>query len=335
MGGELPPLNQRLTDLVKKWLKGLVLWVGGAVTVSVAAAAGIQALFSHLSRQGTPVPGELVELDGRQVHMLCAGDGSPTVILEAGLPGNSLAWMSVYSEIAGFTRVCAYDRPGYGWSEPIETPRTAETIVQELRMLLQRTETKPPYVLVGHSFGGLLMQLYATRFPDDYAGVVLVDSSHPDQAHRTLDLQEIDSIASSLKVLGPLGFARMLFPVPAGDPSSRDSSVRKREKELLMTNQTLRTVVEEMSGLRESLRQVGDSSVDFGNKPFVVLTEGRERAESWHAMQEDLSRLSTNSEWQVVEDAGHFIQHDRPEVVVKAVRTVIGKLETATDGPSP
>ena len=90
-----------------------------------------------------------------------------------------------------------------------------------------------------------------------------------------------------------------------------------------------------MSGLRESLWQVGNSSVDFGNKPLVVLTEGRERAESWHAMQEDLSRLSTNSEWQVVEDAGHFIQHDRPEVVVEAVRTVIGKLETATDGPSP
>ena len=320
---------------MKKWLKRIVLWTGATVVVTVAATAGMQTLLSHLSLNDNPPPGWLVELDDRQVHVQCAGEGSPTVILEAGLPGNSLAWMSVLSEIAAFARVCSYDRPGYGWSEPASSPRTAETIVQELRMLLQATDIKPPYVLVGHSFGGLLMQLYATRFPNDFEGMVLVDSSHPDQAHRTLELEEIEGIARVLKVLGPLGFARLLLPVPAGDPDSRDSSVRQLEKDLLMSNRTLRAASTEMYGLRQSLRQVAASSVRFGDKPLVVLTEGRQRADFWHRMQEDLGRLSTNSEWRVVEGAGHFIQHDRPDVVVDAVRGVIGRLEERARGESP
>lgn len=322
-------------DLVKKWLKRIVLWTGATVVVTVAATAGMQALLSHLSRCDNPPPGRLVELDDRQVHVHCAGEGSPTVILEAGLPGSSLAWMSVFSEIAAFTRVCSYDRPGYGWSEPASSPRTADTIVQELKMLLQAADIKPPYVLVGHSFGGLLMQLYATRFPSDFEGVVLVDSSHSDQAHRTLDLEEIEGIARVLKVLGPLGFARLLLPVPAGDPDSRDSSVLELEKDLLMSNRTLRAASTEMYGLRQSMRQVADSSVRFSDKPLVVLTEGRQRADFWHRMQEDLGRLSTDSEWRVVEGAGHFIQHDRPGVVVEAVRDVIGRLEERARSESP
>lgn len=320
---------------MKKWLKRIVLWTGAAVVVAVAATAGIQGLLSHLSLRDNPHPGSLVGLNGRQVHVRCAGEGSPTVILEAGLPGNSLAWMSVFSEIAQLTRVCAYDRPGYGWSELTASPRNAETIVEELRTLLQAADIDPPYVLVGHSFGGLLMQLYATRFPNDAEGMVLVDSSHPNQVHRTLDLEEIEGIGRVLKIMGPLGLARLLLPVPAGDPDSRDSSVRQLERELLMSNRTLRTVAAEMSALRESLHQVAQSSPDFGSKPLVVLSEGRRREEFWHELQADLGRLSTNSEWSVVKDAGHFIQHDRPDAVLDAVRSVIAKLESRPDNESP
>ena len=319
---------------MNKSLKRVVLWVGAAVFVAIIATTGLQAVLSHLSLRNNPPPGSLVELNGRKVHVLCAGEGSPTVILEAGLPASSLTWMSVFPEIAELTQVCAYDRPGYGWSQPTTSPRTAETIVQELRVLLQSTGIQPPYILVGHSFGGLLMQLYATRFPNEFTGMVLVDSSHPDQAHRTLDLQEIDTISFAMKTLGPIGIVRLLFPVPAGNPESRDVSVREQERELLMTSRTLRTATREMSGLRESLRQVTESTVDLGSKPLVVLSEGRRRAESWQALQEDLSRMSTNSEWQVVDGAGHFVQHDQPDVVVDAVRRVIEKLETTADDAS-
>lgn len=314
-------------------MRRIVLWLAAAIAAMIVAAAGLQALLSHLSLRNNPPPGKLVELNGGLVHLLCGGEGSPTVILEAG--AGSLAWMSVFPEIAQLTRVCTYDRPGHGWSEPTSSPRTAETMVQELRMLLQNAEIEPPYVLVGHSFGGLLMQLYAARFPSDFEAAVLVDSSHPDQIHRSSDLKELEGFTLALRVLGPFGLARMLLPVPAGDPESRDSSVRDLEKDLLMTNRALRTVVREMSRMRQSLREVGASSADFGNKPLVVLTEGRRQAEYWHRMQKDLSRLSTNSEWQVVDGAGHFIQHDRPDVVVDAVRRVIEKFDATARNPLP
>ncbi len=314
-------------------LKRVVLWFAATAALAVLGAAGLQALLSHLSLRRIPPPGRLVELNGRQVHLLCAGAGSPTVILEAG--AGSLVWMSVFAEIAQLTQVCTYDRPGHGWSEPAGSPRTAETMVQELKVLLQTAEVRPPYVLVGHSFGGVLMQLYAARFPNDFEGVVLVDSSHPDQIHRTSDLEELESLVVALKVLGPLGLVRILAPAMEGDPASRDIEVREQERELLMTNRTLQTVVKEMSAMRQSLREVGDSSVDFGDKPLVVLTGGRRQAEWWHHMHEDLSRLSTNSEWQVVDGAGHFIQHDRPDVVVDAVRSVIEKAEAKADSPLP
>ena len=302
--------------------------------VAVSAALGIQALLSHRSLRDNPPPGSLIDLNGRQVHVRCAGEGSPTVILQAG--HISLTWMSVFSEIAELTRVCTYDRPGWGWSEPASSPRTAEMIVQELRMLLQAADIKPPYVLAGHSFGGLLMQLYAARYPDDFEGIVLVDSSHPDQAQRTSDLQELDTVAKALKIVGPLGLARMLLPVaPAGDPTSRDSTVIALEKDLLMTNRTLRTIVAELSVMRQSLLQVADSSVDFGDKPLVVLTQGRRRPEFWQQMQEDLSRLSRSSDWRVIDDAGHFIHHDRPDVVVDAIRRVLEQIEANPSGASP
>ena len=318
---------------MRRWLKRILLWVGTTVVVAVSAALGIQALLSHLSLRDNPPPGSLIDLNGRQVHVRCAGEGSPTVILQAG--HISLTWMSVFSEIAELTRVCTYDRPGWGWSEPASSPRTAETIVQELRVLLQAADIKPPYVLAGHSFGGLLMQLYAARYPDDFEGIVLVDSSHPDQAQRTSDLQELDTVAKALKIVGPLGLARMLLPVaPAGDPTSRDSTVIALEKDLLMTNRTLRTIVAELSVMRQSLLQVADSSVDFGDKPLVVLTQGRRRPEFWQQIQEDLSRLSRVSDWQVVDDAGHFIHHDRPDVVVDAIRRMLEQIEANPSGAS-
>ena len=318
---------------MRTWFKRILLWLGTAVLVAVSTALGIQALLSHLSLRDNPPPGSLIDLNGRQVHVRCAGEGSPTVILQAG--HISLTWMSVFSEIAELTRVCTYDRPGWGWSEPASSPRTAETIVQELRVLLQAADIKPPYVLAGHSFGGLLMQLYAVRYPDDFEGIVLVDSSHPDQAQRTSDLQELDTVAKALKIVGPLGLARMLLPVaPAGDPTSRDSTVIALEKDLLMTNRTLRTIVAELSVMRQSLLQVADSSVDFGDKPLVVLTQGRRRPEFWQQMQEDLSRLSRVSDWQVVDDAGHFIHHDRPDVVVDAIRRMLEQIEANPSGAS-
>ncbi len=320
---------------MRKFLTRVCLWGGGALLLALASGAVVQGVLSHLALRGASAPGKWVDVDGRRVHLLCAGAGGPTVVLEAGLPDNSLTWASIIADIAEFARVCAYDRAGYGWSEAAPPPRTAGNIVRELRLLLQNAGIEPPYVLVGHSFGGLVVQLYAGRFPHEAAGMVLIDSAHPDQALRTAELERMDVLASGARILAPLGIPRffMHMPVPAGSPQSRDAAAHAMEEELLLTTRSLRAMAAELAGLRESLQEAAAEPPKLGGKPLVVLTEGRRRAEFWHAMQEKLSGLSAAGEWQIAENAGHFIQHDRPELVVDAIRRVVESARSGAGSP--
>ena len=308
---------------MRKLLTRVCLWAGGALLTALALGAVAQGALSRLALRGNPAPGQRVVVDGRRSRLLCAGAGDPTVVLEAGLPGSALTWASITADIAKFTRVCAYDRAGYAWSEAAPPPRTAGNIVRELRLLLQNAGIEPPYVLAGHSFGGLVAQLYAGRFPHEVAGMALVDSAHPDQALRTADLERMSALARATRILAPLGIPRLFMPVPAGGTESRDAPTRAMEKELLMTTRSLRAMAAELAGLRESLQEAAAAPPRLGRKPLVVLTEGRRRAEFWHAMQQKLSGLSAAGDWRIVENSGHFIHHDRPGAVVDALRRVV------------
>ena len=308
---------------MRKLLKRALFWGVGALILALVAAITVQWLLSYLALERNPPPGEMVVVGERHIHLLCQGQGSPAVILESGVPGTALGWTSVIEDIASFARVCAYDRAGYAWSEAGPEPRTISNITGELRDLLRTAGVDPPYVLAGHSFGGLVVQLYASRFPDEVAGMVLVDSSHPNLARHSERLGRMGRVAFRLKLLAPLGIARFIIDVPSGDPESRPSSVRAMEKELLATTRSFRTMASELAGLRESLNQAAEDRPRLGRKPLVVLTEGQRRMEFWHAMQEQFTELSDSSEWQVVNGAGHFIHHDKPGVVVDAVRRVV------------
>ena len=308
---------------MRKLLKRTLFWGGGTLVLALVAATTVQWLLSYLALERNPPPGELVVVGERQMHLLCQGQGSPAVILESGMPGTSLGWVSVIDDIASFARVCAYDRAGYGWSEAGPKPRTVNHITGELRELLRTAGVDPPYVLAGHSFGGLIVQHYASRFPDEVAGMVLVDSSHPNLARRSGRLDRRGRVAFRLKLLAPLGIARLIIDVPSGNPESRPSSMRAMEKELLATTRSFWAMASEMEGLRESLNQAAENRPRLGRKPLVVLTQGQRRMEFWHAMQEELAKLSESSEWQVVNGAGHFIHQDEPDIVVNAVRRVV------------
>lgn len=303
--------------------------IGGALIVALALGAVLQPVLSWHTLSSTPPPGKLVDVGGHRLHLLCQGTGGPAVILEPGLPGSSLAWEAVSAEIKAFTSVCSYDRAGYGWSEAGPSPRTAGNMVQELSVLLRSYAIEPPYVLVGHSFGGLLMQLYASRFPDEVAGMVLVDSSHPDQVSQTKDLETVSMLGTVIRVLAPFGIPRFLFPVPAGSPESRTNAVRSLERELQMTTKSIQTAASELTGLRQSLFDAGAYRPDLGQRPLIVLTEGRRKAKFWLDMQEDLTKLSAVSDWQIVDDAGHFIHHDRPEAVVNAILRILEQIRSA------
>ena len=179
---------------MRKLLKRALLWGGGALVLALVAATALQWFLSYLALERNPPPGELIVVGGRQMHLLCQGQGSPAVILESGIPGTSLGWVSVMEDIASFARVCAYDRAGYGWSEAGPEPRTISNITRELRDLLRTARVDPPYVLAGHSFGGLVVQLYASRFPNEVAGMVLVDSAHPHLARRSGHFERLGGV---------------------------------------------------------------------------------------------------------------------------------------------
>ena len=314
---------------MRKRLSRIAIAIGGALASALAVGAVLQPVLSWRTLSNSAAPGRLVDVGGHQLHLLCQGNGSPVVILEPGLPGSSLAWESITADIAPFARVCSYDRAGYGWSDIGPSPRVAGNIVHELNALLQAAAIEPPYILVGHSFGGLMMQLYANRYPAEVAGMVLVDSSHPDQVSQTTDLETVSVLGPVIQLLAPVGIPRFFFPVPAGSPESRDDSVRRLERELLKTTKSLRTVASELAGLRESLIDAGANRPNLEQRPLIVLTEGRRGAKFWHEMQEDLTKLSDVSEWHIVEGAGHFIHHDRPEAVVNAIRRVLEQVRSA------
>ena len=123
----------------------------------------------------------MIDIGGRRLALSCTGAGAPTVILETGLGAESDEWAAVQEAVQTFTRVCRYDRAGRGASDPAVRPRSAAEMVEDLHVLLRTADIRGPYVPVGHSFGGLLMRLFAQRFPQDVRSLVLVDSMHEDQ----------------------------------------------------------------------------------------------------------------------------------------------------------
>jgi pimeloyl-ACP methyl ester carboxylesterase len=145
------------------------------------AGAGYEAIASRGDASAYPPPGQMVDVGGYRLHLQCVGTGSPTVVLDAGLGGTSLDWSLVQAEIGQTTRVCAFDRAGMGWSDSSPEPRDAQHIAQELHALLHNANVPGPYVLVGWSYGGMYAREYAGQYSDEVAGLVLLDSSHPDQ----------------------------------------------------------------------------------------------------------------------------------------------------------
>lgn len=312
-----------MKGLLARVLKRIILWGSVAVSAALCLALALQWVLSHQTLTPNAAPGKLIGVDGRDMHLVCDGSGEFTVVLEAGLPSSSLTWAAIVPEVARFAKVCTYDRAGYGWSEAGRSARTAANIARELRLMLRNAGIAPPYVFVGHSFGGLVVQLYASTYPADVAGMVLVDSSHPDQIHRVSDPRHLQALGIGLGIAAPLGIHRLLVPIPQGRSDSRRPAVRATERELLRTTRSVRAAAAELRGIRESSIQLAANPPNLGNKPLAVLTEGRRRADWWYELQADLAAQSDNSVWRVIDDAGHYIQHDRPDAVIEAIRHVI------------
>ena len=253
-----------------------------------------------------------MDVGGYRLAVRCIGEGNPTVVLETGLGAPGEYWAPVQQEIAGLTQVCLFDRAGRGKSDPVPTttPRTCADMLADLRALLRNAGILAPYVLVGNSIGGMNARLYAYRHPEEVAGLVLVDGSHQDQ------------------------FTRMGEALPEPDPDSPDShqGFYRFWAGGGWRNPANNPENVDFVGSREQLRAIRS----LGDLPVVVLVSeaflheaptrleaGPRLHEIWQDLQRGLANLSSNGSYSVVESSGHFIQRDRPEAVVDAIRRVL------------
>jgi pimeloyl-ACP methyl ester carboxylesterase len=294
-----------------------------AALVLVCAGCGGHAVAvreaAHSAPKTRSVPGEpgleyLVR--GRFLYLLCEGEGSPTVVFESGLGDGHRAWQWVAPELANSTTVCTYDRAGLDFSQLAPKRATARAKVRDLHALLRAAGLRPPYVLVGHSYGGMLVHVYVSDYPRDVAAVVLLDSSHPDQQARMLAALpparagEGRALRSVRAALAPRN-----FPNPEGVDWSRSS---------------------------DEARAAGS----FGDKPLVVVTAGehegaappviaRRLERAWLAVQNDLARLSSDSVHVVATRSPHYIQSNlgQPLLVIRIVRIVLHAVRTHTPLP--
>jgi pimeloyl-ACP methyl ester carboxylesterase len=202
-----------------------------ALLALAVVGAIYQAIATERAERAYPPPGEMVDVGGYSLHINCVSQGGPTVVLDAGSGGMSADWVWVQREVSDTTRVCAYDRAGMGWSEMGPEPRDAKQISSELRAQLTKHGIEGPYVLVGHSFGSLYMQTYATRYPDEVAGVVLVESSHPEQfSYRPVARDSYEPqkrILDVASLLARIAVVRLLFKLSPAPPRIAEPAARR------------------------------------------------------------------------------------------------------------
>jgi pimeloyl-ACP methyl ester carboxylesterase len=323
----------------KRWIRRLLL--AGTVIFCGAAMTGATWEFVCERRDARRFPqeGRLVDVGGFRLNIHCTGTGGPAVILDSGMGIPAMGWDLVQPDVQKFTQVCSYDRAGYGWSDPGPLPRTSRQIAHELHTLLQNAGIPAPYILVGHSFGGFNVRVYCGLYPNEVAGMVLVDSPQEDAnalvSAKTAAAEErkMKLLARVYPVLLRLGVARWYLTRDA-DPTP-DRLYAGLYCLILKPRHIPAMLDEYMYFDRESAEQVRKSG-NLGDRPLIVLTAGDvgppdpdmskkdwDAAIAEHAeRQRKLARLSTRGQQIVVEKSGHDIQLERPRVVTKAIRSV-------------
>jgi pimeloyl-ACP methyl ester carboxylesterase len=343
MTDEKPVASQRESKRqnFRRWTRRIV---GTAVLLTLLlliAGFGYQMLATRTDLRKYPPPGQMVDIGNPRLHLKCVGSGSPTVVMESGLGETSLDWDLVQPQVAEFTRACAYDRAGYGWSDAGQEPRDGTEIATELDKLLTDAKLTGPYVLVGHSLGGLYVRVFTSRYPAKVVGMVLIDTT-PEDLWSKPEFPRPASSRISLylsKALSYLGLLRLLRQ-PIGDlylSQKFSLSTRAMAEAMGYRSQSVNTVFAEAQSLESSMSQ-SRSFKTFNNKPLIVLvhgiSDGREKdsrkEQVWRELQAELASRSTNSKLIVAEKSRHFILFDQPDVVIDAIRQVVESVQHGT-----
>ena len=309
------------------WTK-LLLKLSAALFLLIATVALVaQAIFDRQALTAHPVPGRLVDLGGRKLHLIEKGSG-PAVIFDAGAGGCSLDWSVIQTELSDVAHTVSYDRPGNGWSDPADA-HSPEQIADDLHTALHRAGIAPPYVLAGYSAGGLYMQVFARRYPDEVSALVLVDSVHPDQSRRLAGL--VPNAPWVPYVIAPFGVQRLLFK--NGRPAGFDEATWAARSAMVMRSDSVRAVGGELRALGQPPDPTWMQPFDARLK-LVVLTHSKSFPRgapetiaridhAWTAMQQELTNLSPQGRQEIVPNSSHGLPFEHPEAVVAAVKSVL------------
>ena len=302
--------------------------------------------------------GRLIDVGGFRLHIHCAGVGAPTIVFDAALGASSISWALVQPAVARVTRACAYDRAGFGWSDAGPMPRTAGRIVSELHELLHRASEPPPYVLVGHSFGGLVMRIFAQRYRNETAGVVLVDPAHPEDWVRPApkEQHQIDRGARLCRhgaVAARLGFARLVGTLVAigalaparglvklisrGGLGRTDEAIlapiwklppeaRRPLKHFWTQPKFFEALGSQIESICITSAEVLDASAaGYRDLPLVTISS-TDPGEYRLRQQDALARLSTRGRHIVASNSSHWVPLDEPGIVVEAIVEMVERL---------
>jgi len=303
--------------------------------LTVAAVGGGFETVSAATDAPPAMPGQSIDVGGHSLHLHCTGTGSPTVVLQPGGGAMSADMGWIAPRVAAKTRVCVYDRPGRGGSDPVSAPQDASQVAADLHTLLRRGNVPGPYVLAGHSFGGLYVLTYAVRYPDQVAGMVLVDTTAPRQTPPASGSADpngyylLGRVATLLSTSARLGLTRLYAPTEAGTlpPQSEDEA-----RANLTTGSNMRSFVDEFAQASASAAEAG-AFTDFGAKPLIVLTAGTGSNADLIASHVRLATMSTNSAHRVIDGATHqdLLGDDNDSTATsQAILDVVAAIRTAT-----
>ncbi|MEZ4681472.1 MAG: alpha/beta hydrolase [Caldilineaceae bacterium] len=295
--------------------KRLLKWLGILLFALVLLGVAFQTIATRIDNLSYGPRGQLYTVNGRQMHMVCLGQsraGEPTVILQAGGANESLWWVRVQSQLADHVRVCAYDRAGLGWSDPADTPRDPATIIGELHDLLAAADIQPPYVMAGHSFGAILTRVYAAHYPNEVAGIALVDGM-------PLELKGLSAVEFAryrwpsyavqmpFWVIYHLGVGR-LWVARSTEAMGYPPAIARELAAYTLRNQTCATdLAEHGYDATWALMQAALAAEDLGDLPMAVLwaSESGTNQPGYAAYRQEVAGYSTNSVTRTIAGADH------------------------------
>jgi pimeloyl-ACP methyl ester carboxylesterase len=333
-----PPQPPRHTNHWVRWTGRILLGLLALIVLLAASGATYEVIMAAGDTKRYPPPGQLVDVGGYRLHLQCVGQGSPTVVLDAGLGAFSLDWGAVQPEIATATRVCAYDRAGLGWSDPGPRPRSPQQFANELHTLLTNAGIQGPYVLVAHSISGKTARVFASQHPNEVAGMVLIDARHesvddhltPEQvkAEDTEQRQFQDMI----KWMARFGLVRLLWAPawPSMLPGSENLSPETRTAigVLQARPRQIENALAEGQGRMDS-NTLLRAAAPLRDAPVVVVASSQsiDHLPYWKEAQQIMTGLSSNSRL-IVAPSGHAVHFEQPGLVVESIRQVLDAART-------